>query len=94
MIGRYFLQDGEGPGIDINPVTTDEEFGDTLAWACEAAIGVFIGMNEVMESVAFAPSLRNVLADHEALDKAQFEDRRVRAESADQTASNAEASGN
>jgi hypothetical protein len=72
-LSRYltrFEEDGiPGRGIDVEPVIKPIELSDTLNWVCEAALGVIIGVNEILGGTAANSEIIQAAEKYRALNK-------------------------
>jgi Family of unknown function (DUF5677) len=66
-IGR-FGEDGETVrGIDIAPPPKEDEVTQTLDWACNAMVGVCVGVNQIVEGTHTGLKLLEIADEYQAL---------------------------
>jgi uncharacterized protein (DUF4415 family) len=70
-LARYlvrFEENGElARGIDVNPEPKTNELSMTLNWACQAVLGVYVGVNEIIEGKEVNQALTNILEEYQTL---------------------------
>jgi hypothetical protein len=72
-LNRYLVSDvmheDSIRGIDFNPIPEEHEMADTLSWACEAAISVCVGVNEMLGHTPASPDLVKLADEYAALEE-------------------------
>jgi hypothetical protein len=74
---RFEENDVEVRGIDVNPVPDEQELADTLDLACNAVIGVYVGVNQILvgteanaDIIALADEYQSLSQDAQAVGSA------------------------
>jgi hypothetical protein len=68
-LGRYVIPHTaeEVGGIDVDPVVSEQEIEQTLELLCQAAIGICIGVNQMLGGTGGGKALNNLADEYVAL---------------------------
>ena len=56
-------------GLDVHPVERGAEVADTLNIACNAVLGVCVGVNQILGGTAADPLLKELFVEYEAMNE-------------------------
>jgi len=81
-LSRYFVRTKESDrperGLDMEPLPKATEQIETIKYACEAGLGVCVGVNEIVGGTAVAASIAQAMNEYETITLAQAGSTQVR----------------